>query len=113
MSGYETDEFEEITEEWSQTTTVKKKKKTALKSNPSQKVLKPNPIQKVCINQIYPWHCTFTMDGHLTPVDTALNIPVKCHERRDLHTKTHLYHSKPNVKVEIEDEQKEKKTHTN
>lgn len=49
---------------------------------------------------------------HFTPVDTALNIPVKCHEQRDLHTQTHFYHGKPNVKVEIQDEQKRKKTHT-
>lgn len=45
MSGYETDELEEITEEWTQTISKKKKKKKISTSESEM----PNPLKKVCI----------------------------------------------------------------
>lgn len=50
MSGYETDELEEITEEWTQTISKKKKKKKISTSESEM----PNPLKKVCVSvEIY------------------------------------------------------------
>lgn len=48
MSGYETDELEEITEEWTQTISKKKKKKKISTSESEM----PNPLKKVCVYQL-------------------------------------------------------------
>lgn len=60
MSGYETDELEEITEEWTQTISTKKKKKRISTSDSEM----PNPLKKVCIS----WNKlkrAYTMDSSI------------------------------------------------
>lgn len=107
MSGYETDEVEEITEEWTKTVSVKKKKKKM--SNPitnssSTSSVSLKPIVKVCIIQIYPWHsvCRLWMSCVAAPENTVkfYSKPNQTQTQSQAQTKRIAFCRQSKVKVE-------------